>query len=70
MALHSSLVLFFVFARWGSMTDNSKRTGATLEAHYRFLMWFAPTLEKFPRSHKFTIGDRVAALPGQLPAFP
>src|SRR5262245_9873118 len=44
------------------MTDNSKRTGATLEAHYRFLMWLAPTLEKFPRSHKFTIGDRIEAL--------
>jgi hypothetical protein len=44
------------------MTDNSKRTGAALEAHYRFLMWLAPTLEKFPRSHKFTIGDRIEVL--------
>jgi hypothetical protein len=44
------------------MTDNSKRTGAALEAHYKFLMWLAPTLEKFPRSHKFTIGDRIEVL--------
>jgi hypothetical protein len=25
-------------------------------------MWLAPTLEKFPRSHKFTIGDRIETL--------
>jgi hypothetical protein len=41
------------------MTDNSKRTGPAIEAHYRFLAWLAPTIEKFPRSHKFTIGDRI-----------
>lgn len=44
------------------MMDNSKRTGAAIEAHYRFLVWLAPTLEKFPRTHKFTIGDRIEAL--------
>ena len=44
------------------MIDNSKRTGAAVEAHYRFLLWLAPTVEKFPRSHKFTIGDRIEAL--------
>jgi hypothetical protein len=41
------------------MTDNSKRTGAAVEAHYQFLMWLVPTIEKFPKSHKFTIGDRI-----------
>jgi len=41
------------------MTDNSKRTGPALEAHYRFLLWLIQATEKFPRSHKFTIGDRV-----------
>jgi hypothetical protein len=40
------------------MTDNSRRTGAAIEAHYRFVVWLAPTIEKFPKSHKFTIGDR------------
>jgi hypothetical protein len=41
------------------MTDNSKRTGAAVEAHYQFLAWLVPTIEKFPKSHKFTIGDRI-----------
>jgi hypothetical protein len=45
-----------------SMTDNSKRTGAAIEAHYRFLVWLVPTLDKFPRSQKFTVGDRIQAL--------
>ena len=38
------------------MTDNSKRTGAAIEAHYQFLAWLVPTIEKFPKSHKFMIG--------------
>jgi hypothetical protein len=41
------------------MSDNSKRTGPAIEAHYQFLTWLMPTIEKFPRSHKFTIGDRI-----------
>ena len=41
------------------MIDNSKRTGAAVEAHYQFLMWLVPAIEKFPKSHKFTIGDCV-----------
>ena len=41
------------------MTDNSKRTGVALEAHYQFLLWLLPTIEKFPKSHKFTFGDRI-----------
>ena len=41
------------------MTDNSKRTGPAIEAHYQFLAWLVPTIEKFPKSHKFTIGDRI-----------
>jgi hypothetical protein len=44
------------------MTDNSKRTGAAIEAHYRFLAWLMPTIEKFPKSHKFTIGDRIETI--------
>jgi formylglycine-generating enzyme required for sulfatase activity len=39
------------------MTDNSRRTGAAIEAHYRFVVWLVPTIEKFPKSHKFTIGN-------------
>ena len=41
------------------MTDNAKRTGAAIEARYQFLLWLSPTLEKFPKAHKFTLGDRI-----------
>ena len=44
------------------MTDNSKRTGAAIEAHYQFLAWLVPTIEKFPKSHKFTVGDRIETI--------
>ena len=44
------------------MTDNSKRTGAAIEAHYQFLVWLVPTIEKFPKSHRFTIGDRIETI--------
>ena len=44
------------------MADNSKRTGAALEAHYQFLAWLAPTVEKYPKSHKFSLGDRIMSL--------
>jgi 23S rRNA-intervening sequence protein len=44
------------------VTDNSRRTGAALEAHYRFLAWLMPAIEKFPKSHKFTIGDRAQTI--------
>ena len=33
------------------MADNAKTTGAAVEAHFQFLMWLIPTVEKFPRSH-------------------
>lgn len=41
------------------MADNSKRTGAAVEAHYQFLLWLGPTLEKFPKDKRFTLGDRI-----------
>ena len=44
------------------MTDNSKRTGAAIEAHYQFLVWLVPTVEKFPKRHRFTIGDRIETI--------
>ena len=40
-------------------TDRSRTTGAALEAHYRFLLWLVPALERFPRSQKFLLGDRI-----------
>ena len=42
-----------------AMTDNAKRTGAAIEAHYQFLLWLGPTLEKFPKDKRFTLGDRI-----------
>jgi hypothetical protein len=42
-----------------SNTDNAKRTGPAVEAHYQFVKWLAPTVEKFPKVYKFTIGDRI-----------
>ncbi len=40
-------------------TDNSRRTGAALERTYQFILWLIPTVEKFPRSQKFLLGDRI-----------
>ena len=39
--------------------DRARSTGAALEAHYRFVVWLVPTLERFPRSQKFLLGDRM-----------
>ena len=50
------------FETMAPMTDNSKRTGAAIEAHYQFLAWLVPTIEKFPKSRKFTIGDRIETI--------
>jgi len=41
------------------MVDNARRTGPAHEAHYRFLTWLIPTVERFPRSQKFLLGDRI-----------
>ena len=39
----------------------ARRTGPALESFYRFLLWLVPTVEKFPRSQKFLLGDRLQA---------
>lgn len=38
-----------------------RATGPALEAVYQLLLWLAPTLENFPRSQKFRLGDRIPA---------
>ena len=43
------------------MADNARNTGPALEAHRQFLLWLMPTVEKFPRSQKFLLGDRIQA---------
>ena len=40
-------------------TDAARTTGPALEAHYRFLLWLVPAVERFPRSQKFLLGDRM-----------
>ena len=50
----------------GAVTNESttqrgaaRRTGPALEATFRFLLWLIPTVEKFPRSQGFLLGDRI-----------
>lgn len=37
----------------------ARTTGVALESHYRFLLWLVPAVERFPRSQKFLLGDRI-----------
>ena len=39
--------------------DCARETGPALEAHYRFILWLVPAVERFPRSQKFLLGDRI-----------
>ena len=39
--------------------DNARGTGPALESHYHFLLWLVPAVERFPRSQKFLLGDRI-----------
>jgi hypothetical protein len=44
------------------LTDNARRTGAAIGRIIRFVVWLVATIEtieKFLKSHKFTIGDRI-----------
>ncbi len=41
--------------------EGARRTGPALEAMYRFILWLVPAVEKFPRSQKFLLGDRIQA---------
>jgi hypothetical protein len=41
--------------------NNARKTGPALEAMYQFLLWLIPTVDKFPRSRKFILGDRIEA---------
>ncbi len=41
------------------MTSEARKTGPSVEAHFQFLLWIIPTIEKFPRDQKFLLGDRI-----------
>jgi hypothetical protein len=43
----------------GMSRDHARQTGPAVEAMYRFMLWLVPTVEKFPRSQKFLLGDRI-----------
>ena len=45
-----------------SEIDRSRRSGIALEKCYQFLLWLVPNVEKFPRSQKFLLGDRIQNL--------
>ncbi len=42
-----------------AFADRARETGPALEAHYRFILWLAPTVARFPRTVKFVLGDRM-----------
>ncbi len=42
-----------------AIDEHGRRTGPALEAMYRFILWLVPTVEKFPRSQKFLLDDRI-----------
>ena len=39
--------------------NQARATGAALESHYRFILWLVPAVDRFPRSRKFLLGDRI-----------
>jgi hypothetical protein len=38
------------------------QTAVVVEKTYDFLLWLLPKVEKFPRSFRFTVGDRMVAV--------
>lgn len=40
--------------------NRARTTGPALEKWYQFVRWLLPAVEKLPRSHKFTLGERLA----------
>jgi len=42
-----------------STPAQSGEQGIALERFYQFVLWLIPTVDKFPRSQKFLLGDRV-----------
>lgn len=42
--------------------DRARKGGVALEKTYQFLLWLIPTVEKFPKTQKFLLGDRMQPL--------
>lgn len=43
----------------GGGAGGPRRVGPALEKAYQLVLWLVPTVEKFPRSQKFLLGDRL-----------
>ncbi len=41
------------------MDMGHRQSAPLLEKMYQFVLWVIPTVEKFPRSQKFLLGDRI-----------
>lgn len=41
------------------MPSSERRYGPAIEAHFQFLLWLIPAVEKFPRTQRFLLGDRI-----------
>jgi len=47
----------------GVMADRERReTAIVVEKTYDFLLWLLPKVEKFPRSFRFSVGDRAVSV--------
>lgn len=44
------------------MSQASRQVGPVLEAHFQFLLWLVPALNRFPRDQRFLLGDRIQTL--------
>ncbi len=40
-------------------SDRARETGLALDCPYRFILWLVPAVNRFPRAHKFLLGDRI-----------
>jgi len=41
------------------LPSSERRYGPAIEAHFQFLLWLIPAVEKFPRAQRFLLGDRI-----------
>lgn len=45
-----------------SEVASDRHRGVALEKMHQFLVWLVPTVERFPRSQKFLLGDRIQSV--------
>jgi hypothetical protein len=54
-------LLLYPLQRMSEDRDHGRRGGPALERAYQFVLWVVPALDKFPRSQRFLLGDRIEA---------